>query len=122
MNLEHLQYARESLEWLSLKFNAGKRENFVSEMTLRRDKYVFRAKEQRAICLARLANNADDALQNKNPLVIVAIDNQLHAWRRVYAHMLNIAEAMLPDDEEKFKIRRLPLSSQTPDVNFDNPA
>ncbi len=122
MNLEHLQYARESLEWLSLKFNAGKRENFVSEMTLRRDKYVFRAKEQRAICLARLANNADDALQNKNPLVIVAIDNQLHAWRRVYAHMLNIAEAMLPDDEEKFKIRRLPLSSKTPDVNFDNPA
>lgn len=115
INREHLQYARESLAWMSEKFNSNKRENYVVEMTRRRNEYVQRAKEQRLECLTHLAD------ESANQLEIVAIDNQLHAWRRVYDHLLNIAEAMLPDANQKLKVRRAVPTQQSLTVNVANP-
>lgn len=95
--VELLGYASESLEWIGKTFAEwGPRENLLEEMNARRVRYVARVKEIRERFLHSMFEERLD------PQAVVAVDYQLNAWRRVYEHLHNIAEAMEP--------RRVPAS------------
>lgn len=95
--VELLGYAAESLEWIGKTFAEwGPRENLLEEMNARRVRYVARVKEIRERFLHSMFEERLD------PQAVVAVDYQLNAWRRVYEHLHNIAEAMEP--------RRVPAS------------
>ena len=88
---ELLGYATESLEWIGKIFAEwGPRENLLEEMNARRVRYVARVKEIREQFLHSMFKERLD------PQAVVAVDYQLNAWRRVYEHLHNIAEAMEP--------------------------
>ena len=53
-----------------------------------RRQYVDEIKETRDSFMQHMFEEEND------PLVIVAVEYQLNAWRRMYEHLLNIAEAM----------------------------
>ena len=57
-------------------------------MEERREEYVRKIKEFRQKHIETMFTEKLD------PKVIVAIDYQVTAWRRIYGHLLNIAEAM----------------------------
>ena len=57
-------------------------------MEERREEYVRKIKEFRQKHIETMFTEKLD------PKVIVAIDYQVNAWRRIYGHLLNIAEAM----------------------------
>ncbi|MBR4977209.1 MAG: Na/Pi cotransporter family protein, partial [Thermoguttaceae bacterium] len=89
--VELLGYATESLEWIGKIFAEwGPREKLLEEMTERRVRYVARVKEIREQFLHSMFEERLD------PQAVVAVDYQLNAWRRVYEHLHNIAEAMEP--------------------------
>ncbi|MBQ1277680.1 MAG: Na/Pi cotransporter family protein [Thermoguttaceae bacterium] len=89
--VELLGYATESLEWIGKIFAEwGSRENLLEEMNARRVRYVARVKEIREQFLHSMFEERLD------PQAVVAVDYQLNAWRRVYEHLHNIAEAMEP--------------------------
>lgn len=88
---ELLGYATESLEWIGKIFAEwGSRDKLLEEMTERRVRYVARVKEIREQFLHSMFEERLD------PQAVVAVDYQLNAWRRVYEHLHNIAEAMEP--------------------------
>lgn len=89
--VELLGYATESLEWIGKIFAEwGSRERLLEEMNERRVRYVARVKEIREQFLHSMFEERLD------PQAVVAVDYQLNAWRRVYEHLHNIAEAMEP--------------------------
>ncbi|MBQ8362723.1 MAG: Na/Pi cotransporter family protein [Thermoguttaceae bacterium] len=89
--VELLGYATESLEWIGKIFAEwGSRDKLLEEMTERRVRYVARVKEIREQFLHSMFEERLD------PQAVVAVDYQLNAWRRVYEHLHNIAEAMEP--------------------------
>lgn len=59
-------------------------------MEKRREEYVRKIKDFRQEHIETMFTEKLD------PKVIVATDYQVTAWRRIYGHLLNIAEAMDP--------------------------
>lgn len=85
---EHIGYVRDTLAWLEKRFREHRVQNIAKEMVERRNQYVQRAKEARNDYFKSLTND------QLHPLVVVAIDSQLNSWRRIYEHLLNIAEVL----------------------------
>lgn len=85
---ELLDNAVDSLAWLGVNFERRNHFKLAIEMIKRRAKYVARAKEIRDDFMKSMSQ------EQVNPLVVIAVDYQINAWRRVYEHLLNIAEAM----------------------------
>ena len=83
---ENVKNVDDTLLWLK---NASQEDSddVLKEMYGRRSKYVKKAKEERDQYVNLMYSESFD------PNVIIAIDAQLTFWRRVYEHLVNIAEA-----------------------------
>ncbi|MBQ9874240.1 MAG: Na/Pi cotransporter family protein [Thermoguttaceae bacterium] len=95
-SVKFLGDALESLQWLETSFERRRHGSLVGRMV-----------ERRAVCVKQIKAARDTFVQEMfeqkcDPLVIVAVDYQLNAWRRTHEHLLNIAEAMeLPGQTSK---------------------
>ena len=85
---EFLRESSDALEWLSQNFAAHVHVNLTGKINERRDNFVASVKETRDAFMQHMFDDKID------PLVIVAVEFQLNAWRRVFEHIQNIAEAM----------------------------
>ncbi len=83
---ENVKNVDDTLIWLKKAFQEGT-VDVRKEMYARRTKYVKKAKEERDQYVNLMYSERFD------PNVIIAIDAQLTFWRRVYEHLVNIAEA-----------------------------
>ncbi|MBR6388442.1 MAG: Na/Pi cotransporter family protein [Thermoguttaceae bacterium] len=83
-----LQNVDRILEWLEQNFSRRRHERLAGPMAEWRRQYVDEIKETRDSFMQHMFEEEND------PLVIVAVEYQLNAWRRMYEHLLNIAEAM----------------------------
>ena len=89
------------LDWLEKNFAQRNHVHLADQMGAWRKQYVEDVKD------ARDAFMQDMFAEKNDPLVIVAVEYQLNAWRRVYEHMLNIAEAMeLPSGKPAAQVKR----------------
>ena len=80
----------DSMEWLYSAYCGRKEPALAAEMEKRREEYVRKIKDFRQEHIETMFTEKLD------PKVIVATDYQVTAWRRIYGHLLNIAEAMDP--------------------------
>ena len=81
----------DALKWLGDAFKNGPSPSLKEEMYKRRARYVAAAKAERDQYVNLMYSESFD------PNVIVAIDAQLTFWRRIYEHLVNIAEATTID-------------------------
>ena len=83
---ENVKNTGDTLIWLkdALQENS---DDVLNEMHRRRSLYVANAKDERDQYVKLMSSEGFD------PIVIIAIDAQLTFWRRVYEHLVNIAEA-----------------------------
>ena len=83
---ENVKNVDDTLQWLKKALQENS-DGVLKEMYDRRSRYVRKAKEERDQYVNLMYSERFD------PNVIIAIDAQLTAWRRVYEHLVNIAEA-----------------------------
>lgn len=80
--------ALDSMTWLEQKFTQRQHVDLAQPINERRRNYVAHAKKIREDFMEDMSEKQFD------PLVVVSINYQINAWRRIYEHLLNIAEAM----------------------------
>lgn len=80
----------DSMQWLYRAYSERKGRDLAAVMEERREDYVRKIKEFRQKHIETMF------IEKLDPKVIVSIDYQVTAWRRIYGHLLNIAEAMDP--------------------------
>ncbi len=85
---EFLRESSDALQWLSEKFGGHIHDGLTDSINARRDQLVGAVKETRDMFMQHMFDDKID------PLVIIAVEFQLNAWRRVFEHIQNIAEAM----------------------------
>ena len=85
LNCHHVS---DSMQWLRHSYSERTSSDLAIEMERRREECVNTIKGFRASHIETMFTEKLD------PKVIVAIDYQINAWRRIYGHLLNIAEAM----------------------------
>ena len=83
-----LNDALDALKWLEQKFAERQHVELARPINERRRAYVANAKRIREKFMEDMSQRQFD------PLVVIAVNYQINAWRRVYEHLLNIAEAM----------------------------
>lgn len=85
---EFLADVLKTLGWLEKNFQQRKHTHLVSIISTWRNDFVGRIKETRDLFIHTMFDEKND------PRVIVSVNHQLNVWRRIYEHLLNIAEAM----------------------------
>ena len=85
---ELLKEANDSIRWLKENFSTHSHAHIDAAMNKKRNENVAKTKAIRKRFVQEMLAH--------EPLVITAIDYQINAWRRIFEHLREVAEAMEP--------------------------